>query len=86
MLISLPTHILTKLIVFTKLTVVLPPLNTFTLTMGSTVFLVIIVPKIRSELATKGSKWLQGVSQNDFIKSNTEMMASNHFPVMHGVP
>ena len=86
MLISLPAHILPRLIVFIELTIVLPSLDTFTLTMGSTVFLVIMVPRIRTELATQGSRWGKGVSQNDFIKCNTEMMASNHFPVMHGVP
>ena len=86
MLISLPTHILPKPIVFTELTTVLPSLDTFTLTMGSTVFLVIMVPRIRTELANQGSRWVQGVSQNDFIKCNKEMMASNHFPVMYGVP
>ena len=86
MLISLPTHILPKLIVFTELTIVLPSLDTFTLTIGSTVFLVIMVPRIRTELATQGSRWVQGVSQNDFTKCNKEMMASNNFPVMHGVP
>ena len=86
MLISLPAHILPRLIVFTELTIVLPSLDTFTLTMGSTVFLVIMVPRVRTELATQGSRWVQGVSQNDFTKCNTEIMASNHFPVMHGVP
>ena len=86
MLISLPTHILPKLTVFTELTIVLPSFDTFTLTMGSTVFLVIMVPRVRTELVTQGSRWVQGVSQNDFTKCNTEIMASNHFPVMHGVP
>ena len=86
MLISLPAHILPGLIVFTELTIVLPSLNTITLTIGSTVFLVIMVPRVRTELATQGLRWVQGVSQNDFTKCNTEIMASNHFPVMHGVP
>ena len=67
-------------------TIVLPSLDTFTLTMGSTVFLVIMVPRVRTELATQGSRWVQGVRQNDFTKCNTEIRASNHFPVMHGVP
>ena len=69
-----------------ELTIVLPSLDTITLTMGSTVFLVIMVPRIQTELVTQGSKWVQGVSQNDFIKCNTKMMASNHFSVIHGVP
>ena len=86
MLISLLAHILPKLIVFTELTIVLPSLDTFKLTMGSTVILVIMVPRVQTELATQGSRWLQGVSQNDFTKCNTKIMASNHFPVMHGVP
>ena len=86
MLISLPTDILPKLIMFTELIIVLPFLDTFTLTIGSTVFLVIMVPRIQTKLATQGSRWVQGVSQNDFTKCNTEMMASNHFPVMLGVP
>ena len=68
MLISLPAHILPKLTVFTELTIVLPSPYTFTLTMESTVFLVIMVPRVRTELATQGSKWVQGVSQNDFTK------------------
>ena len=71
MLISLPAHILLKLIVFTELTIVLPSFDTFTLTMGSTVFLMIMVPKVRTELETQGSRWVQGVSQNDFKKCNT---------------
>ena len=71
---------------FMELTIVLPSLDTFTLTMGSTVFLVIMVPRVRTELATQGSRWVQGVSQNDFTECNTGEMASNHFPVMHGVP
>ena len=86
MLISLLAHILPKLTVFTELTIVLPSFDTFTLTMRSTVFLVIMVPRVRTELATQGSRWVQGVSQNDFKKCNIEIMASNHFPVMHGVP
>ena len=75
-----------QLSVFTKLTIVLPSFNTFTLTMGPTVFLVIMVPRVRTKLATPGSRWVQVVDQNDFTKCNTEIMASNHFPVMHGVP
>ena len=86
MLISLPTHILPNLTVFTELTIVLPSFDTFTLTLGSTVFLEIMVPKVRTKLTTQGSRWVQGVSQNDFKKCNTKIMASNHFPVMHGVP
>ena len=86
MLISLPAHILPKLTVFTELTIVLPPFDTFTLIMGPTIFLVIMVPRVRIELATQGSRWVQGVDQNDFTKCNTEIMASNHFPIMHGVP
>ena len=86
MLISLSAHILPKLIMFTELTIVLPSLDTFTLTMGSTVFLVIMVPRVRTELATQGSRWVQGVSQNHFPKCNTGEMSLNHFPVMHGVP
>ena len=54
--------------------------------MGSTVFPVIMVPRGQTELATQGSKWVQGVNQNDFTNCNTEIMALNHFPVMHGVP
>ena len=68
MLISLPAHILPKLTVFTELTIVLPSFDTFTLTMGSTVFLVIMVPRVRTELATQGSRWVQEESQNDFKK------------------
>ena len=86
MLISLPTRILLKLTVFTELTIVLPSFDTFTLTMGSTVFLVIRVPRVQTELATQGSKWVQGEDQNTFTKCNTKIIASNHFPVMHGVP
>ena len=71
MLISLPTRILPKLTVFTELTIVLPSFDTFTLTMGSTVFLVIMVPRGRTELATQGSKWVQGINQNDFPNCNT---------------
>ena len=71
MLISLPAHILLKLIVFTELTIVLPSFDTFTLTMGSTIFLMIMVPKVRTEFETQGSRWVQGVSQNDFKKCNT---------------
>ena len=56
MLISLPAHILPKLIVFTELTIVLPSFDTFTLTMGATVFLAIKVPKVRTKLETQGSK------------------------------
>ena len=82
MLISLPAHTLPNLIMFTVLTNVLPTLNTFTLTMGSTVFLVIMVPRVRTELANQGSRWVQGVSQNDFTKCNTGIMASNHFPMV----
>ena len=59
MLISLPAHILPKLIVFTELTIVLPSFDTFTLTMRSTVFLVIMVPRVGTELATQGSRWVQ---------------------------
>ena len=86
MLISLLALILPKLTVFKELTIVLPSFHTFRLTMGSTVFLVIMVPRVRTELETQGSRWVQGVSQNDFKKCNTEIMASNHFPAMHGVP
>ena len=86
MLISLPAHILPKMTVFTELTIVLPSFDTFTLTMEPTVFLVIMIPRVRTELATQGSRWVQGVYQNDFTKCNIEIMASNHFPVMHGVP
>ena len=68
MLISLPAHIMSKLIVFTELTIVLLSFDTFTLTMGPTIFLMIRVPRVRTELTTKGSKWVQGVSQNDFTK------------------
>ena len=71
MLISLPAHILPKLTVFMELTILLPSFDTFTLTMGSTVFLVIMVPRVRTELATQGLRWVQGVSQNDFKKCNT---------------
>ena len=56
MLISLPAHILSKLIVFKELTIVLPSFDTFTLTMGPTVFLVIRVPRVRTKLETQGSK------------------------------
>ena len=86
MLISLPAHILPKLTVFTELTIVLPSFDTFTLTIKPTVFLVIMVPRVRIELTTQGSRWVQGVDQNDFTKCNTEIVASNHFPIMHGVP
>ena len=71
MLIYLPTHILPKMSVFTELTIVLPFSNTFTLTMGSIVFLVIMVPRGRTELTTQGSNWVQGVNQNDFTNCNT---------------
>ena len=46
MLTSLPAHILPKLTVFTELTTVLPSFDTFTFTMGPTVFLVIRVPRV----------------------------------------
>ena len=68
MLISLLAHILPKLTVFTEITIVIPSFDTFTLTMGPIVFLVIMVPRVRTELATQGSTWVQGVSQNDFAK------------------
>ena len=68
MLISLLAHILPKMTVFTELTIVLPSFGTFTLTMGPTVILVIMVPRVRIELETQGSKWVQGVSKNDFTK------------------
>ena len=47
MLIPLSAHILPKLNVFTELTIVRPSLDISVLTMGSTVFLVIMVPRIR---------------------------------------
>ena len=86
MLISFPSHTLPNLICVHELTIVLHFLDTFTLTMGSTVLLVIMVPRVRTKLATQGSRWVQGVSQNDFTKFNTEIMVSNHLLVMHGVP
>ena len=86
MLISLPAHILPKLTMFMELTIILPFFDIFTLTMEPTVFLVIMVPRVRTELATQGSRWVQGVDQNDFTNCNIEIMALNHFPVMHGVP
>ena len=85
--ISLHTHLSpcsysAQLTVFTELTVVFPSFDTFTLTMGSTVFLVVLVPRGRTELATQGLTWVQGVNQNDFTNCNTEIMALNHFLVM----
>ena len=59
---------------FTELTIVFPSFDTFTLTMWSIVFLVIMVPRGRTELATQGSKWVQGVNQNDFTNCNTEII------------
>ena len=60
MLISLFAHILPKLAVFTELTIVLPSFDTFTLTMGSTVFLVIMVPRVRTELVLKAQDGCKG--------------------------
>ena len=45
-------HILLKLTVFMELTTVLLSLDTFNLSMGPTVFLVIRVPRVRTNLAT----------------------------------
>ena len=86
MLTSLSAHILPKLTVFTELITVFPSLDTFKLSMGPTVFLVIRVPRVQTNLATEGSKELQGVRQTDSTKCNTEIMALNHFPIMHSVP
>ena len=60
MLISLHAHTLPNLIVFMELTIVLPSLDTFTLTMGSTVFLVIIVPRVRMNCQLKAQDGCKG--------------------------
>ena len=46
------THILPKLTVFTELVTIVPSLGTFNLSMGSTAFPVIRVPRVRANLAT----------------------------------
>ena len=55
-LMFLSARILPKLTVFTELTLVLSSFDTFTLTMWATVFFVIRVPRVRTKLATLGSK------------------------------
>ena len=77
MLISLPAHTLPNLIFVHETTIVLHSLDTFTLTMGSIVLLVIMVPKVRTELTTQGSRWVQGVSQNDFTTSSNYAWCSS---------
>ena len=49
-------HILPKLTVFMELVTVVPSLDTFNLSMESTAFPVIRVPKVRTNLATSSSK------------------------------
>ena len=57
-----------------KLKFVLHSLDTYTLTMGSNVLLVNMVPRVRTKLAIQGSKWVQKVLKM-ILKCNTEMMA-----------
>ena len=52
MLTSPSAHILPTLTVFTALITVFPSLDTFNISMGSTVFLVIMVPRVQTNLAT----------------------------------
>ena len=49
-------HILPKLTVFMELVTVIPSLDTFNFSMGSTAFPVIRVLRVRTNLATLGSK------------------------------
>ena len=50
----------------TKKKNVLHSLDTFTLTLGSTILLVITIPKVQTELVIQGSRWVQRVTQDDF--------------------
>ena len=68
MLISFISHILPNLIRVHGTKIVLHSLDTFTPTMESTVLLVIMVPRVRTELKIQGSRWVQRVIQNDFEK------------------
>ena len=56
----------TQLTVFIELVVVIPSLDTFNLSMGPTPVPMIRVPRVRTDLATLSSKWVQGVRQNEF--------------------
>ena len=53
---------------------VLHSLDTFTLTLESSVLLVIKIPRVRIELAIQGSRGVQRVTQYD-LKFNREIMA-----------
>ena len=86
MLISLPAHTPPNLICIHRANNCTSLLTPSRLPWGSIIFLMIMVPRVRTELETQGSRWVQGVSQNDFTKCSTEIVASNHFLVMHGVP
>ena len=52
-----------KLTVFVELVTVIPSWDTFNLSIGSTVVPPIRVPRVRIDLATLSSKWVQGVRQ-----------------------
>ena len=53
----------TQLTVFIELVAVIPSLDTFNLSMEPTVIPMIRVPRVRTELATLSSKWVQRVRQ-----------------------
>ena len=56
----------TQLTVFIELVSVIPSLDTFNLSMGPTVVPMIRVPRVRTDLVTLSSKWVQGVRQYKF--------------------
>ena len=56
----------TQLTVFIELVTVIPSWDTFNLSMGPTAVPMIRVPRVRIDLATLSSKWVQGVRQYEF--------------------
>ena len=55
-----------QLIVFIELVTVISSLDTFNLSKGPTAIPMIRVPRVRIDLATLSSKWVQGVRQYEF--------------------
>ena len=60
-------------------------LDTFNYSMGPTAVPMIRVPRVRTDLTTLSSKWVQE-GDNTSLQVYIELMASNHFPVMQDVP